>query len=270
MMGLFIIAVWRADLSAQARLLTKISEAMPEDPEKAARLLAVSWLLEPFSTADDKAQEVHILRKGLAVELESLQYTLSDTEQAILELTSNDRFQSLESANLKRLVNEDGIAPRAGFSLLDHAAKPISSAPIADEELQGFVESLSLQIATALVYGRQTDREPTLVLLGVLADDQPVIDELVRSSIKSAVESKRESNVVLIDSFCLAANLYANTAKYRTRATIRVAGNDPQTTFSDNFPEIEACGSQRKINRRFGRRSEFGGRTNRTRPLLAG
>jgi hypothetical protein len=201
MMGLFVSAVWRADMSAQAALLAKISESLTDDPEKAARLLAISWLLEPYSPASTPDQEVHIQRKGLAVDIESLQYTLTDTEHAILELTSNERCQSLEAPNVKQVVNEDGIAPRAGFMLLDRAAKSVSSTPLADEELQAFIESLPVQIGTAFIYGRQTDREPTLTVLGVLSDDQSSVDNLIRSMIESAVESKREKNFALIDTF---------------------------------------------------------------------
>jgi predicted Zn-dependent protease len=45
MMSLFVCAIWRADPAAQACMLSKVSVALANDPEKAARLQAVAWLV---------------------------------------------------------------------------------------------------------------------------------------------------------------------------------------------------------------------------------
>ena len=87
-------------------MLSKVSEALANDPEKAARLQAVAWLVESPM-------------QSLEVDIATLVYDVDDAEKTVMELTSDPRLESLGTAPLQRVVNEDGIHPKAAFVLLD-------------------------------------------------------------------------------------------------------------------------------------------------------
>lgn len=160
MMSLFVCAIWRADTDAQARLLAKVSAALDSDQEKSTRLLALSWLL------GSKTQ-------SLDVPSHSLSFEIDDADKAILEITAEPRFDTLQSVDLNAVTNEDGIHPRAAYAVLDR--EPQDDQAVTKET----IGQLAQIVGIAFVFGRQTDKPPQLRIRQIFGQGVESTKELV-------------------------------------------------------------------------------------------
>lgn len=151
--GLLSCALWRADGDAQTRLLRKLSAALQDDPERSARMLALSMLVEPG-------------QPQLSVAADEFVYEIGDADTAVMTLTSQRTTPAVPVEALRDLVdNEDEVPPRAGFQVLDR--EPTEGATD--------VETLPRVLATVLVFGRQTDRAARLEIRDALQDDHALV-----------------------------------------------------------------------------------------------
>lgn len=156
--GLLSCAVWRADGDAQTRLLRKLSDAITDDPEHSARLLAIAMLVEPG-------------QPQMSVAADDLVYEIEDVETTILTLTSKSTTPAIPAEALRAVgEGEDAVPPRAGFQVLDREP------PAASEGLPE-LETLPRVLATVFIYGRQTDRAARLEVLDAVQDDHGAIVE---------------------------------------------------------------------------------------------
>lgn len=163
--GLLSCALWRADGDAQTRLLRKLSAALQDDPERSARMLAISLLVEPG-------------QPQLSVAADELVYEIADADTTVITLTSQRTTPAIPAEALRDIVEgEDEAPPRAGFQVLDREPPEASEGPTD-------VDSLPRVLATVLVFGRQTDRSARLEIRDALQDDHAQIlaqlGELVR------------------------------------------------------------------------------------------
>lgn len=171
--GLLSCAIWRADRDAQVRLLRKLSDAIGDDPEQAARLLAIALLAEPN-------------QPQLSVATDDLVYEIDDVETAILTLTSKSTALPIPSEALRALAGEgdDAVPPRAGFQILDREMPAASDGPIAED-------AVPRVLAVAFIYGRQTDRAARLELLDAVQDDHAAIAEKLSDLLAGREPSER-------------------------------------------------------------------------------
>jgi tetratricopeptide (TPR) repeat protein len=181
MMSLFVCSIWRADAEGQARLLRKVSEKLDADPEKANRLLAISLLVNPEN-------------RGVDVSVKTLNFAIDDADKAVLELTGNDRFQSLPTQFLSRVTNQDGIHPRAAFAVLD---RPKLEADATDVEVDSIPDFLGL----VSVFGRQTDRSPEIMVQQVMPAEQQKVTEQIHSALQIETQPSDQQEWIPIESF---------------------------------------------------------------------
>lgn len=180
MLSLFVCSIWRADKDSQARLLAKVSDAMQNDAERSTRLLAVSWLLASKSQSID-------------VDVKSLTYQVEDVEKAILELTAQPKTDALGSQFLQRAANADGIHPRAAFVVLNNA-------PVTGDLLSlDLIDKLPQVLGIAFVYGRQTDREPEIIVQHVQPSDMGQVVELLNEVLGIAAPTSEETEQIPLD-----------------------------------------------------------------------
>lgn len=146
--GLLSCAIWRANGTAQAECLLKLSRCEQLDPIERSKLLAISWLVEPELPQ-------------LAVELKSLKTEIQDVPQVEMALQSHPLFSALPERMLRGFtVREDDVPPRSAYQLLDREI------PGDDTELTA--DALPEARAIVLVYGKQTDRAARVELPSVL------------------------------------------------------------------------------------------------------
>ena len=153
--GLLLCAVWRGDVERQCELFRKLAACESLDFEERARMLAMSALADPEE-------------RGLSIPGKELTFEVEDAEQVSLECEAHPRFLHLPAEALQ--TGEGQVKPRNGYQLVDRDPPTGEDLPPAEE--------VPNVIATAFLYGRQTDRAPRVVVL--LTDaNKAQVDELL-------------------------------------------------------------------------------------------
>jgi len=146
--NLAILRGWVADTEGCIEAFRKLA-ALEASVEDAAELEALAMLL-----CDDPL--------GDMIEILNLQWTLADVDQLQATLSLEPRASQIpfDPANF---ASADEVPPKAAYLLLD---KPIAESA---EDLS--LDSVSRVVGQAMVYGRQTDREARLEVIGLMESD---------------------------------------------------------------------------------------------------
>jgi len=170
--GLLSCAVWRANGQAQADCLAKLSQCEQLDWIERSKLLATSYLVEPK------------LPK-LVVELRSLKSEVDNITEAEIALQAHPLFAPIPERMLRGFVeNENDVAPRSAFQILDHE--------IPGDDVPLTADNIPEAISVVLVFGKQTDRPARLELPSVL----PMFVPAVRGALTAALGERQWSDEV--------------------------------------------------------------------------
>lgn len=171
--GLVACALWKADESAQSRLLAKFASALKDDPEAAARMKALSLLVDPEASES-------------SVAVSSLSAELSDVDEAIAALTASDRFEHIGGRGANQFDGLFEVPPKMVFSIRD---LPENFGAPADAP---FTRSLGM----VFVFGRQTDRAPEVKALDIRENNRVEVEALLRDVLQLKGEFQRDANNV--------------------------------------------------------------------------
>lgn len=144
--GLLHCAIWRGDHQRQAEVLVKLSQCEDLSFDQRATFLAMSCLVGP------EHGPVSVPRLKLTGEFTSI-------DEPHMALSASGRFSALDAPTVSRMKTEDGVVPKAAYQVLDREEPESGTALTA--------ENAPVAIALALVFGRQTDREPRIEIIGL-------------------------------------------------------------------------------------------------------
>ncbi len=143
--------------------------------------------LEDAVEAEAAAMFLSLDPLGDRIEMLKLVWTVKDAERLQEALLSSPRWRTIpfDSAQFS---DGENPPPKAAFLLLD---RPMPESP----------ESLDLQtvpdmLAQALLFGRQTDREARLEVIGVAADELPAVSQMVCEAGGETVEPEPNREVI--------------------------------------------------------------------------
>lgn len=175
--GLLICAVWRGDYEKQIELLQKLSECENLSADERARYLATSFVVGP------DADPVSVEKRTLTTDIDSI-------DETTLALSAHARFADLPADFLQQLKGENEVGPRAAFQLLDRDPPSDSGIPS--------IELVPESIALVTLYGRETDRAARVEVIGVTAQQEQTVRELLgQALIGRHFESEREGALPL-------------------------------------------------------------------------
>ena len=122
---------------------------------------------------------------GDRLEMFKIVWTVGDAERVQEALLSSPRWRAV-AFDPARFSDGENPPPKGAYTLLDRPM-PESADGLAQE-------TMPLMIGQALLFGRQTDREARLEVLGVAADELEAVDAMVREAVGANVEpeAKRE------------------------------------------------------------------------------
>ena len=124
---------------------------------------------------------------GDHVEMLKLVWTVKDVERLQEGLLSSPRWRNLPF-NPAQFTDGENPPPKAAFMLLD---RPM---PASAESLD--LQTMPNMLAQALLFGRQTDREARLEVMGAAADEMPAVSDMVREAGGEAVEPEPQQEVI--------------------------------------------------------------------------
>ncbi|MEM6778537.1 MAG: protein-disulfide isomerase [Planctomycetota bacterium] len=160
--GLLNCAVWRGDHIRQSELLTKLSQCDDLTLDDRARYLAMASAVSPSEN------KVSLKQCRMLGEFESI-------DEANMALMSHSRFANLPAETLAQFKEDEGVVPKAGFQLLDRDQL--------DGETPPTVDNAPVAIALVLLYGKQTDRNARIEVLGVPESTQPDVQSLLTETV---------------------------------------------------------------------------------------
>jgi len=165
-------SLWRADQPAQSRLLGKLATALCDTPEEAARIKALSLLVNPASS------ECSLGVYGFSGQP-------LDIDESIAACTASPRFRAIPSGRLRGMVEQGEVPPKAVFHILG-SPTDLGLAPDS---------AVGPAIGLMMFFGRQTDREPQVRVLDVRERNRAGIETLVQETIRLDGELKLEREV---------------------------------------------------------------------------
>jgi len=124
---------------------------------------------------------------GDRLEMLKIVWTVKDAQRAQEGLLSSPRWRSIPF-NPAQFSDGENPPPKAAFMLLD---RPM---PASAEGLSQ--QTMPCVLGQALLFGRQTDREARLEVMGVAADELPAVNEMVREAAGDAVEPEPKQEVL--------------------------------------------------------------------------
>ena len=130
----------------------------------------------PEDAADAEAVRLFMSKDGLGdnTELLRLEIPISDAETVQERLLSAASFVTVDFD--KRVYTHNNVPPPLGaFVALDR--------PFVKEPAEVTLQTVATQMATCLLFGKETDRSARLEIRELLADDQPIFDSLLRATL---------------------------------------------------------------------------------------
>jgi hypothetical protein len=124
---------------------------------------------------------------GDHVDILKLTWAVRDVERTQEALLSSPRFRTVPF-DPAQFADGQTPPPKAAYMVLDR--------PMPDSAEGLTVETMPRLVGQALLFGRQTDREALLEVLGVAADEVSIVKELVQAVAGDAVDTKPEEEVV--------------------------------------------------------------------------
>ncbi len=114
-------------------------------------------------------------------------WTINDVERAQEALLSSPHFQSIPF-DMEHFSDGETPPPKAAFLLLDR--------PMPNQSADLGWEVLPVLLGQGLLFGRQTDREARLELMGIAGDDLPQITDLIRDALADTVQPEPKTEAV--------------------------------------------------------------------------
>ncbi len=162
---------WLADSAGSAVALRKYA-ALDMPPEDAVEAEALAMFLSEQPLEDP-------------IEMIKAEWTVGDFEQLQTALGSDPRALPIPF-DLSSFSSEGSPPPKAAYLLLDR--------PVAEKSDELDLAKVSRVLGQAMLYGRQTDREARLEVIGVLDTDFPgaksLIAEIAAESVGAEVEQE--------------------------------------------------------------------------------
>lgn len=166
LLGLLNCAIWDGDPETQSEVFRKLAACESLDFESRCRYRALASLVQPGAPE-------------LSVEVMQLAADVEDAEQVELAMTAAARFVPLPAEMLAEFkVNDDDVAPRAGFQIVDRDPPELDQLPTLDE--------MPAVLAMGFVYGKQTDRSARVEVLDIRRPDEPQVRQQLQQIIGDA------------------------------------------------------------------------------------
>jgi hypothetical protein len=143
--------------------------------------------LEDAAEAEAAAMFLSTDPMGDQLDMLKVVWTVKDPERAQEALLSSPRWRTIPF-DPARFGDGENPPPKAAFTLLD---RPM---PASAEGLT--CQTMPSMLGQALLFGRQTDREARLEVMGVAADELPAVSDMVREAAGDAVESEPKQEVM--------------------------------------------------------------------------
>jgi hypothetical protein len=143
--------------------------------------------LEDAVEADATAMFLSPDPLGDQVEMLKVVWTVKDVDRLQEGLLSSPRWRNLPF-NPAQFSDGENPPPKAAFMLLD---RPM---PESAEGLD--LQTVPNMLGQALLFGRQTDREARLEVMGVAADELPPVSEMVREAGGDVVEPEPKKEAI--------------------------------------------------------------------------
>lgn len=169
--GLVTCSLWKADLSLQVRLFRKLSNAITDNDELAARFRALALLND-----DDN--------KELAVEVHNLTCDLPNTDEVLAAIMADPQCHE---AQISRDMAPESAVPPKGIFTISRSPRDFG---LAEDAPVRFIAGLMF------VYGRQTDCPPQAKILSVTAADRSHVEEVVRRILNAEPSFTTETHAV--------------------------------------------------------------------------
>ena len=196
----------RAELSKAVRRLTELAEQFGDVPAIWRNLATVrGWLaatpgciqaLQKFATLDvplEEAVEAEALSLFLSddplgdrLDILNVRYPVEDAERLQAALSAAPRVEQAHT-NPVSSADDEGPPPKGVFLLFDHTA-------LAGTQVTA--EAVPRVLCRALLYGRQTDRDPRLEVIGVVARDLEQVKALLAESAGDELGSHTEEGII--------------------------------------------------------------------------
>ena len=168
---------WLADSASSAdafRRYATLRAAEEDGLEDAVEAEATAMLLSPDPLGD-------------RVEMLKLEWTVKDVDRLQEGLLSSPQWKPLPF-NPAQFTDGENPPPKAAFMLLDR--------PMPESAVSLSVQNVPNMLGQALLFGRQTDREARLEVMGAAADELPAVSDLVRTAAGDAVEPEPKREVI--------------------------------------------------------------------------
>lgn len=135
--------------------------------------------LEDATEAEAEAMFLSDDPLGDRLEVMKLTWTVKDVDRVLEALLSSPRWQAVPF-DPARFSDGETPPPKGAYMLLDRAMP---------ESAEGLgIQSMPCMLGQALLFGRQTDCEAHLDVMGVTVDEIPAVTAMVREAVGDAVE----------------------------------------------------------------------------------
>lgn len=186
--NLAVLSEWRCDLSQACEYWKKYLSFSEIPFHEALEIQIRLGFLKPYPLDD-------------ALDVCSIQYTLTETEGVMKSLLSNLAFQQIPDPTVHGQHLEGLLA---AFELYDSPRR------LSWDEMD--IENIPVVTGTVLLWGRQTDKEPRLEIINVLQSSvgyaREEIEESFRDYLKGEPEIEKVNKVsVSVDSFVRRINI---------------------------------------------------------------
>ncbi|TWU08183.1 tetratricopeptide repeat protein [Stieleria varia] len=178
--GLFLCAVWRADMQQQCEMLKQLSQCESLSFDERCRYRALAALTQP---TDD-----------IAIPAVELFAEIENADEVELALIASDRLIQLPPETARQFItSEEEVPPRSVFRLADRPKVG------EDSELPA-AEDIPVSQAIVLVYGRQTDRAACVEAIEVFESDVEEIKNVLTGVIGDVTwDSKPFGSIPFLD-----------------------------------------------------------------------
>jgi tetratricopeptide (TPR) repeat protein len=173
--NLAILRMWLADSPGAAEALRKLA-ALPIPAEDAAEALAQAL----FMSADPLGDEV---------DQSQVTFTIADPEQAQTALAGWTRAVAMPVDPAELRGSEDQPPPKSVWMLLDRAPTAVDAASAEAQHLPHI-------LCQALLFGRQTDRDARLELMGIVEPQRAALEADLRTALSNAIAGEPSAKVL--------------------------------------------------------------------------
>ncbi len=171
--NLAMLCGWLADKPGQIEALRKFASLdVPFEDAVEAEVMAILATEDPL---------------GDRIEMLNVQVSINDLEKVETGLTLDGRAQQMPF-DPAAMTSDDSPPPKAAYLLLDR--------PIVEKAEEVTLQTVSQFVGQAMLYGRQTDREARLEVIGVVAGDLEKLKTILAEITGGALDAEIEQEVM--------------------------------------------------------------------------